>query len=367
METNLAAVFDFFRQPSPAQQLADRFLAGYPWKGEFLSPRAPLKTVFVSSAEREPELGLRLERFGIKLAGTVEGAVGSASAVLVALEKPWLPSAGERVLEVLRAASAGARVFVWGVPGAGLAQAQAALEIARSRKLALSSGTFFPCTWRLPALEVPLGLPLREALVVAVGEREAGFLGGLDALLSLVERRRGGEAGVRSVRRLAGAEAWKLAGDESGMRELLAAAVSRSDTPLGDPERDARTQDIVGLGLLPRLVAEPEALVLEHADGLRSAVFLLSGALRDFNFALLGAAGDVLSAQLYRPPPPSEHHYSLLARAVEEFFVTGAAPHPIERNLLAAGALEALAGSPPPALAIPYQPPGESEFAPSRG
>ena len=141
------------------------------------------------------------------------------------------------------------------------------------------------------------------------------------------------------MRFLEGKKVWQ-AGDRLWSWRLLAAAISRSDALQGDTVIDGRTQDIVGLGLLPKLVSEPRAWVLEHRDGLRSTILVLDGALADFNFAVKARNGNVFSAQLYRPPPPNEHHFSQLASVMEDFFQTGKSPWSVARNLLIAGLLE---------------------------
>jgi len=159
-------------------------------------------------------------------------------------------------------------------------------------------------------------------------------------LLPVIERRRGGESGVRSIRFLEGKELWK-AGDKGNWSwPLLAAALSRSHSPQGDPVLDGRTQDLVGLGLVPKLARNPRGWLLEHQDGLRSTILVLDGVVADFNFAVRAQDGSIVSAQLFRAPAPAEQHFSRLAAVLEDFFRTSKAPWSIERNLLVAGLLE---------------------------
>jgi hypothetical protein len=181
-----------------------------------------------------------------------------------------------------------------------------------------------------------------EALIVVQGRAFGAELNGLEGLLPVIERRRGGESGIRSVRFLEGKEVWRAGEKKLWSWPLLAAAISRSDTPQGDPVKDGRTQDIVGLGLVPRLASQPRGWLLEHRDGLRSAILVLDGVLADFNFAVRARDGNIFSAQLFRPPPPAEHHFSRLAAALEDFLRTGKSGWPVQRNLLIAGLLEIL-------------------------
>lgn len=321
----LAVLVEELTPGSPAQQILDRFLIGYPSQGEFWRPR--FKEVALHGAPPASEEVARREKDrGLKVTESLAEAMKGAGAVLIAPR--WAAargSAADLVARALEAADPGARIFVYGLL-AGSSKAGLDLQLkALERKVTLLSGTYLPVTWRLPPVEVPYGAAVQEALLVAVGEPWEAEILGIDGLISLVERR-GVEAGVRSVKFLSGEAVWKAERDGAFSRDLLAAAISRSDTPQGDPVRDGRTQDLVGLGLLPKLAAGPMAYLFKHEDGLRSALLILNGAVADFNFALRLEGGEVISAQLYRPPAPNAHHFSALAQVVEAFWWTGEEP-----------------------------------------
>jgi hypothetical protein len=139
---------------------------------------------------------------------------------------------------------------------------------------------------------------------------------------------------------LEGKELWRAGDKGLWSWPLLASALSRSHSPQGDALLDGRTQDLVGLGLVPKLARHPRGWLLEHHDGLRSAILVLDGVVADFNFAVRTQDGPMISAQLFRAPPPAEQHYSRLVAVMEDFFHNGASPWPVERNLLITGLLE---------------------------
>ena len=60
--------------------------------------------------------------------------------------------------------------------------------------------------------------------------------------------RRGGETGVKAVQMIEGDAVWKAGEEGRYSKDLLTAALSRSDTPLGLTVTDGRTQDLVGIG-----------------------------------------------------------------------------------------------------------------------
>ena len=92
--------------------------------------------------------------------------------------------------------------------------------------------------------------------------------------------------------------------------------------------------------MVTKLAREPRGWLIEHTDGLRSAILRLDGVVADCNFAVQAQDGTVTSAQIYRPPAPAEHHFSRLAAVLEDFFRTGRSPWPLSRNVLIAGLLE---------------------------
>jgi len=332
-------VVEEFAVPSPAQQLLDRFLIGYPRDG--VVHRLEGCQVSVFSTTKEVELERREKDFGLVRVANLEKAAAEADAVVVAGKDGG--ASDELLRRVIEGAREGGACFVHGALASSLEVARAMMKRAAARKILLLAGTPLGLTWRLPQIDVRKGSSLKEALIVVQGPAPMAELEGLDGLLPIIERRRGGEAGIRRVRRLQGNEVWSAGDKGEWSWSLLASAISRSDSPQGDAVLDGRTQDLVGLGLVQKLAREPRGWLIEHRDGLRSTILVLDGVLADYNFAVRAQDGAVVSAQLYRAPAPSQHHFSLLATAMEEFFHTGKSPWRIERNLLTTGLLEVFA------------------------
>src|SRR4029453_12161767 len=104
---------------------------------------------------------------------------------------------------------------------------------------------------------------------------------GLEALQCMLERRQGGETGVRSVQMIEGESVWRAGGAGRYPRDLLVAALSRSDTPQGQTIADGRTQDLVAKNQLPKLVQNPSAYFIEHRDGVKGTLLMLNGGVKD--------------------------------------------------------------------------------------
>src|ERR1700730_16988577 len=157
----------------------------------------------------------------------------------------------------------------------------------------------------------------------------------------MVERRRRREIGVKAVQLLEGDAVWE-AGDEGRYsKELLTAALSRSDTPLGLTVDDGRTQDLVASGELRKIAKSPAAYFIEYRDGLKATMLMLDGAVKDFNFATrLKGVPQIQSTQFLLTPDPNVTYSACLMHKAEQMFESGVAPYPVERTLLVSGVLE---------------------------
>ena len=154
--------------------------------------------------------------------------------------------------------------------------------------------------------------------------------------------------------------------------ELLEAALSRSDTPCGLTLEDGRTQHLLRTGELQRLVENPSAYFIEYNDGLRAALLMLNGAVRDYCFAArLKDKQAPVSTQFFLTPTPNVTYSACLIAKIEELFETGTAPYPAERTLLVSGVLESCLTSrlqgnarlETSHLSVEYRAPAESQHA----
>jgi hypothetical protein len=124
---------------------------------------------------------------------------------------------------------------------------------------------------------------------------------------------------------------------------------------------------------MERLVKNPVAYCYEHQDGLRSTMLLMSGLVKDFNFAAKLDNG-MLSTQMYLPMPDGRttlaNFFSPLVYNMEQMFLTGKPTYPVERTLLTTGLTaagvdslhEGQAKLATPHLGIQYQPADASTF-----
>ena len=341
----IAFLLEDFALQTPAQQLLDRFLLGYRRDGAFHKLDGVRVTVARAGDLQSPSaaaylLRARANEAGLQLAD-LPAAVRDADAHVLAPRADTATPAEAQLTAALTHAKRGASCFVFGALATNLAAARTFVTLAAARQVTLTSGSTLPVTWRLPQIDLPPQARVDEALIVVQGPSPLAELHALDGLLPMLERRAGGERGVRQVKFLSGRELWRAGDRREWSWPLLSAALSRSDSPQGDTILDGRTQDLVGLGLVPKLATAPRGWLLEHTDGLRTTLLVLDGVVADFNFAVRLADGSNLSSQLFRAPVPAQEHYSRLASTMEDFFRTGTPPWPAARGLLTAGLLDA--------------------------
>jgi len=252
----------------------------------------------------------------------------------------------------------------------GFEKAKWMVDASKRFGFPMLAGSSLPVTWRLPDIELPLGCEIEDALMVGEGGSDAMDFHALEALQCMVERRKGGETGVKAVQLIEGDAVWKAGDDGRWSKELLTAALARSDTPLGLTVKDGRTQDLAHNGELPKLTKNPWAYFIEYADGFRATLLMLDGALRDFNFAARVKGLGLLSTQFLLTPEPNVTYSACLISKVEEMFSTGKTPFPVERTLLTSGVLESCLTSgiqghqrlETPQLNVRYQAPRDSQY-----
>ena len=162
-----------------------------------------------------------------------------------------------------------------------------------------------------------------------VGAEAYGFHS-LELMQSLIERRAGGETGIRRVTAYVGEEI--EAAMERGVwsRDLFQTAMNATKfKQAGDWRENCR-------GSTTYEGTEcPTAFVLEHADGFRSAHVLLAGHLDDFTAALRLQDGTRFAGRSGNGGESSFYgHFAALDAQIERFFLTGKPPVPPERTLL---------------------------------
>ncbi len=225
-------------------------------------------------------------------------------------------------------------------------------DTARERDIPLLAGSSVPLAWRVPPFELERGVELESAVTVGYSELEIYGIHALEAHQAMIERRRGGESGIVSVQALQGAQIDRAAAAGRWPVDLFETALATlPGKPKTPPNWTANDQVAVYL--------------LEHRDGLKSAVVMIDALAPEFAFAAkIKGQAEPVSTWIRLQNTPPFGHFAQQLRAIEETIHTGRAVYPLERTLLTTGALDRLMHSlaqkgkrfDTPELAIAYQP-----------
>jgi hypothetical protein len=379
-----------YRYRSHAQHFTDRFLVGYPRGGQWHRPNTRVASLYVDQRPVDDQSIDRAREFDFAVYPTIAAALRcggdqlAVDGVLIMGEHGQYPrnELGQLLYPRYEFFKVCVRVFEEdgrAVPVYNDKHLSYSFEKARemvddSRRLGfpLLAGSSLPVTWRLPDMDLSLECKIEDALIVGVGGSDDMDYHALEAMQCMVERRLGGETGVRAVQLIEGEAVWQAGEEGRWSKELLEAALSRSDTLLGLTEQDGRTQDLLGSGELRKLVKAPAAYFIEYNDGLSATLLMLNGALRDYCFAArLKGSPDPVSTQFFLTPGPNVSYSACLVAKIEEMLTTGRAPYPAERTLLVSGILESCLTSrrdgnrrrTTPHLNVEYQAPVESQHS----
>src|SRR5437867_5756772 len=389
MPRRIAVVTTIYQYLSHAQHIADRFLVGYPRAGQWHRPDMKIVSLYVDQKPDGDQSAERAKEFGFTVYPTIAetlrcgGDKLAVDAVLIIGEHGNYPKNEKgqilypryeffkQCVEVFEKDGRVVPVYNDKHLSYSFERAKWMVDTGHRMKFPMLAGSSLPVTWRLPDLELPLNCEIEEALMVGSGGSDPMDYHALEAMQCMIERRKGGETGVKAVQMIEGDAVWKAGEEGRWSKELLAAAISRSDTPQGLTIQDGRTQDLANNGELPKLVKNPAAYSIEYKDGLQATLLMLTGAVKDFNFAARVKGQGVQSTQFFLSPEPNVTYSACLVSKIEEMFESGKAPYPVERTLLVSGILESCLTSKidghrrleTPHLDVKYRAPKESQHS----
>jgi len=205
-------------------------------------------------------------------------------------------------------------------------------DVARQYKIPFLAGSSVPLAQRKPALELPAGKVIKEAVSIHGGPVESYDFHGLELLQSMVEARRGGEAGVRKIQFFDSKQVKENITKGYWSQELVNQAMKAE------------------LGYVPQDLAhikgedeiEPHAIQVTYRDGWKGTVLRVGKDSTRWNFACrLKGESSPRATAFYVGPWENRNLFKALSHAIQEHFRAGRAPYPVERTLLVTGMLEA--------------------------
>ena len=355
----IAAICTTYFKFSHTQHIVDRFLFGYGWNGTHHKPPFDLVSIWVDQVGDNDLSRSRAKEFPtMRIYNSIAEALTLGTSKLAVDGVLLIGEHGryarnemhqtkypryeffKEIVKVFESSGRTVPVFNDKHLSWKWDWAKEMYDTSRQMKFPLMAGSSLPLTWRTPSLELPLNAKVREAVCVGYGGVDSYDFHALETLQCMVERRKGGESGVKWMQAYQGENFWKAMKDGVWSKELMDSALCRSHTL--KPSREGFNDDFPTPESMQRLVKQPVAYVYQHNDGLKSTMLLFSGLVEDFNFAChIDGRKDPFSTQMYLPMPPGRttlaNFFSPLTNNIEKLLLTKKSPYPLERTLLTTG------------------------------
>ena len=355
----IAAICTIYHKYSHSQHIVDRFLEGYGWGGRHHHPPMDLVSMYVDqtpegdfSRDREARFPQLTIYPSIADALTLGGDTLAVDGILLVGEHGDYPvnEKGQRqypryemfkeIVKVFEDSGTSCPVFNDKHLSWNWDWALEMYEDSRRLGFAFMAGSSLPVTWRTPSIDMPVGSRVREAVGVGYGGVDSYDFHGIETIQCMVERREGGESGVKWLQAYQGESFWQAYHEGVWSRELFESCLCRSHTL--KPSRPGFNNIFPTVDEMKQMVEKPIAYHYEHADGLRCTNILMSGLIEDFNFAAhIEGQDEPISTQMYLPMPPARttlaNFFSPQSNNVEQMFLTGKPSYPAERTLLTTG------------------------------
>ena len=350
----VAGIATVYRKWSHAELILGKILDGFRHDGGE-GPKLKLKSLYIDQYPDNDTGKAAAARHGVHLAKSIDEAVTlggnqlAVDAVLIVAEHGNYPvnDKGQRLyprrrffaetLKAFQRCGSAVPVFNDKHLSATWDDARWMVDAARQQFVPMLAGSTVPLTWRRPELEVPRNCLIRHAVQIGYGPLEDYGFHALEGLQCMVERRQGGETGVRSVQVLSGPAIWEAMDRGRFSKQLLEAAFDRVPRKAKGNYRELTVHGNRKSWLM----------LIDYRDGLKAAVVITNGYLYDqdgggFAFAAqLHGEQQPRSCQFYLQDADPFGHFIYLVKAIESMVQTGHSPIPIERTLLTTGILDA--------------------------
>lgn len=343
----VAAVITEYRPNAHADVIFTKLLEGYTLHGVATEPRVEVVSMYLDQTPSNDIGHYMAAKHGVPVFDTIPEALAvgntgklDVDGVIIVGEHGNYPLnefhqktyPRRRLFDTVTASMIASNRFVPIFNDKHLSQAFAdakhMYDTVRRYNVPMFAGSTLPIGWRFPSLTYPLGANLTEAVAVGYSDIEAYGFHLLETLQCMVERRAGGETGVKSVQVLRGDAVWQAAADGRWDESLMYAAL------------DSIKSGHIKAGDIKANVREPIAFLIEYNDGFRGTGLLLNGGIDTLAYAGK-RSGAVEAAEFLLEYGWPYGHFTFLCRQIEYMMLNGVAPYPLERTLLTTGILDA--------------------------
>jgi len=194
---------------------------------------------------------------------------------------------------------------------------------SRELNFPLTGGSNVPIYYRSPETELDIDTPIKNSIVVGGTSDEGTIFHSIDVLQSFVERRKGGETGIKSVQSIRGYETWKWVERNPWTGNLLDSVAKNFELKQGYFQENAQAN----------------LCVVEYNDGTNAAVISDRGIGWTYACEIAGKEEATVIFMLdgWHRPFGQYHASNSLPHWITEMMVTKKEPFNAERLLLSSG------------------------------
>ncbi|MEX1212848.1 MAG: hypothetical protein WEA36_08395 [Balneolaceae bacterium] len=326
---------------SHADWIMVKLIDGYWWQGAHTESRVDVASIYIHQHETS-ELGRKVgETSGIPVYRSVEEALTLGTDELAVdgvviigehgdypkdLKGHWLLPRWQiynQVVQVFEQSNRSVPVFNDKHLSYTWDESKWMFDKSRELNFPLTGGSSIPLYYRTPEIELDIDTPIKNSISIGGTSDEGAIFHVVDTLQAFVERRRGGETGVRSVQSIRGPETWNWVDQHPWAGELLSSVERRFEFEPGHF----------------RQVDQTNMCHIVYNDDTQAAV--IGGRGVDWTYAgEIEGQQDATVISLYGmlPSPYDQYHASnALPHWITEMMVTKEEPFNAERLLLSSG------------------------------
>ena len=346
----IAAVVTEYRNNSHADVIVGKYLEGFLQDGKSARPASKIASMYTAQVPKNDMSRDMAKKHGVPIYPTIwetltlgSDRLGVDGVLLIGEHGtyPWNDKGQHlypryelflEITDVFRAVGKSVPVFNDKHLSYSWHKAKRMIDISRELKFPLMAGSSIPVSYRPAGVDLDWGAPAKHAVSIFYGDPDAYGFHLLEGLQCMVERRRGGETGVKAVQYLEKQDMWDWVSKTPWAEKLLDAALAQGVT--------RKTGDIRQLG------KNAYAYRIEYRDGLEAAAFMTNGIAQDACTAVevAGRAEPVATLMWLQEGKPFQH-FACLVQGIEKMFETRKPTYPAERTLLTSGILEAILDS----------------------
>lgn len=325
---------------SHADWIVNKLIDGYWWDGAYTPSRVDVVSIYMHQHD-ESLLGQKVAKAkGIPVYKTVAEALtlgGKELAVdgvvIVAehgeyatdLRGHWLLPRWwiyQQVVRVFEQSKRSVPVFNDKHLSYNWDEAKWMFDKSRELNFPLTGGSSIPVYYRKPEIEIDIDTPIKNSIVIGGAGDEGGIFHAIDVLQCFVERRKGGESGVKSIQSIRGPEAWKWVEQNPWAGKLLDAVAKRFEFKPGFFQESPQTN----------------ICVIDYNDGTKAAVIGGRGVGWTYAGEIAGKNEPTIISMLGWAGPYDQYHASnAQPHWITEMMVTKKEPFNAERLLLSTG------------------------------